>query len=144
MPPTHRRLIGVLVVFIGIILTTSCANAASSPDASPVASEKGASATNLAGTWVSSEQPGFEAVITPDQITVYFVDGETKSLFWKGTFPETATESEIVSSAGDVDAMASSLLGSTETIKPFTFTGEEITFEFSMMGTSTIVHTAKK
>ena len=144
MPRTHRRLIGVLVTLIGCIMATSCAAGGSTSSDANSAPEAGKAPTSIAGTWASDGDPKFEATITADNIEVHLVDGETKSLFWKGTFPASATEGATIQSEGDREALDSSMLGSSETTKPFQFTGDELTFEFSMMGTSTIVHTKKK
>ena len=150
MPRQSRRLIGVLITLIGVVMATACGSATPSYSPSPdvtVTAEEASAQTNdadsLEGVWVSEGDVPFEATVKSGTITVKIVDGETKSLFWQGTFPATAQEGDILLSEADVEALSSSLMGSSELVKPFTYEGDEINFEFSMMGTSTVIHVKK-
>jgi len=148
MPRQSRRLIGVLITLIGVVMATACGSATPSYSPSPdVTVVEAPAQTNdadvLAGVWVSEGDVPFEATITADTIVVQIVDGETKSLFWKGTFPASAQEGDILLSEADVEALSSSMMGSSELVKPFTYEGDVISFEFSMMGTSTVIHVKK-
>jgi len=150
MPRQSRRLIGVLITLIGVVMATACGSAAPSYSPSPdatVTAEEAPAQTNdadvLAGVWVSEGDVPFEATITAGTIVVQIVDGESKSLFWKGTFPASAQEGDILLSEADVEALSSSIMGSSELVKPFTYEGDEILFEFSMMGTSTVIRVKK-
>ena len=148
MPRQSRRLIGVLITFIGVVMATACGSAtpsySPSPDVTVVeAPAQTNTADSLEGVWVSEGDVPFEATVKDGTITVKIVDGETKSLFWQGTFPATAQEGDILLSDADVEALSSSMMGSSELVKPFTYEGDEINFEFSMMGTSTVIHVKK-
>lgn len=149
MPRQSRRLIGVLITLIGVVMATACGSAtpsySPSPDATVTAEEAPAQtndADSLEGVWLS-EGGVVEATIGAGAIAVKIVDGETKSLFWKGTFPNSAQKGDILLSEADVEALSSSIMGSSELVKPFTYEGDEILFEFSMMGTSTVIHVKK-
>lgn len=82
----------------------------------------------------SGEDGLFSAEVEDDTITIHIVgDGDSKSLYWVGTW---ANGEELVVSHADQDQLDRSLLGSTSDTKEFSVSGETITFEFSMMGTT--------
>lgn len=83
---------------------------------------------------------GFEATVSDNAIQVDIVDGDTSSLYWKGTFPSTG---ENVTSDGDVEAMSGSMLGSQDKTKTFTIKDDELSFKFSMMGTTKTIKLKK-
>jgi hypothetical protein len=146
----RRVFAGILIIALFIALVVSLSGCGASPSPSPdvvTSSSEAPAQTNtadtLAGVWVSEGDVPFEATITADTITVKIVDGETKSLFWQGTFPTSAQKGDILLSDADVEALSSSMMGSSELVKPFSYEGDEITFEFSMMGTSTVIHVKK-
>jgi PBP1b-binding outer membrane lipoprotein LpoB len=98
------------------------------------------------GTWVTDPiTPGMEVKIKGDLITVQLVDKDTKSLFWQGSWSPSAkaTDGTVVISKADVEALSASMMGSSEKTKPFTFKNDELTFEFSMMGTTKTVRVKK-
>lgn len=154
--PTRKshRAISFLAIFAAVVvvamLLTSCGSAtpsySPSPDATVTAEEAPAQTNDadvLAGVWISEGDVPFEATVKDGTIVVQIVDGESKSLFWKGTFPNSAQKGDILLSEADVEALSSSIMGSSELVKPFTYEGDEILFEFSMMGTSTVIHVKK-
>ena len=89
---------------------------------------------SLNGTWKSD---GFKAVIAADSIEINIVGEDTRSLYWKGTFPAGG---ESVTSVADTEALSSSMLGSQNAKKVFAVKGDQIDFEMSMMGTTKTVH----
>lgn len=96
------------------------------------------------GTWVTDPQ-FMEAKIVGNLITVNIVTEDSKSLFWKGTWDPAAkaTDGTTIISKADVEALSGSIMGSSEKTKPFTFNNDELTFEFSMMGTTKTVRIRK-
>lgn len=107
---------------------------------------------DLTGTWKQtnsgSTDSWMEAEITADTITVQWVsdNGDTKSLYWKGTYsaPDKAGDWKWTSQ-GDTAAMQASLLGSQDATKDFTYTkADGVSWETTAMGTTTVVKTAKQ
>lgn len=100
-------------------------------------SAKAADVQTLNGTWKAD---GFEAVVTDNNIEVNIVEGDTSSLYWKGTFP---ADSDKVVSQADTEALSQSMLGSQDSTKEFTVKGDQIDFKITIMGTSKVVHLKK-
>lgn len=107
---------------------------------------------DLTGTWKQtnsgSDDSWMEAEITADTITVQWVsdNGDTKSLYWKGSYsaPDKAGDWKWTSQ-GDTAAMQASLLGSQDATKDFTYTKTDgVSWETTMMGTTTVVKTSKQ
>lgn len=153
-----RKFITLIVAAWFIAILSGCSSP-SVPSTSPVkAPTAAATATQEVqvvedipvawnGVWVSD--PEFmSAKIVGDLITIDIVTTDSKSLFWKGTWPvatKAAKDNETIeiASKGDVEALGMSIMGSSEKIKTFTYKDGEITFEFSMMGTTKTVHVKK-
>lgn len=91
------------------------------------------------GSWNAD---GFEATITNDQIVIDMVGGDSRGLYWKGTFPQPSDVSSTTSVA-DKEALDASLLGSGDSTKVFTFHGDQIDFQASMLGVTRTVHLKK-
>ena len=73
-------------------------------------------------------------------------NGDTKSLYWKGSYnaPDKAGDWKWTSQ-GDTAAMQASLLGSQDATKDFTYTkADGVSWETTAMGTTTVVKTAKQ
>jgi hypothetical protein len=93
--------------------------------------------TSLVGDWAATgDDFEFEGTIEDGSIELYLLleDG-SKGLYWVGTFPNEALAGDKIASEADVDALSTSLFGSTDTEKEFTFTGEALEFEFGILGT---------
>ncbi len=91
---------------------------------------------SLNGTWTAE---GLEAVIADNSIEINIVGDNTRSLYWKGTFP---AGDESVKSMADAEALSSSMLGSQDE-KVFTVKEDQIDFEMSIAGTTKTVHLEK-
>lgn len=113
--------------------------------------EEARKAPDLTGEWTQSnsksEDSYQQATITADTMTVEWVadGGETRSIYWVGTFeaPTDATEPYTWTSTKDAEATASALLASSEDTKQFTFEGDTISYELSALGTTMTVKLAK-
>ncbi|PZE62833.1 hypothetical protein DEJ33_10140 [Curtobacterium sp. MCPF17_047] len=108
-------------------------------------------APDLVGTWKqnnSASADGYtSATITADTITVEFVtdNGDTRSLFWVGTYtpPTDGSEKYTWTSKRDEAATASALLASTDPTKDFVYDDEEISFPVTIAGTTATVRMSK-
>jgi hypothetical protein len=122
-----------IIVFLGITLSAcqSSENGSDAGKASTSSTPTKEAPVSYDGTWKTE---GAEAIVAGDSIEVYILGDDTKSLFWKGTFP--APVNKVVTSVGDRDALDMSMMGSSETEKPFKVSKDKIEFDFSMMGTT--------
>ncbi|MBT1182099.1 hypothetical protein JS531_09105 [Bifidobacterium sp. CP2] len=105
---------------------------------------------DLTGIWKqtnsNSNDSYMQAEITDGSIQVYFVGTDAKSLYWKGTY-EAPTEAGDWkwTSQGDSAAMSSSLLGSQDSTKDFTYSeADGVSWQTTMMGTTVTVKTQKQ
>lgn len=86
-----------------------------------------------------------EALISNGEIKINMQMGDVTSIFWLGTFESDKNANELFKtiSVGDQNALSMSIFGSMEKTKPFEYRNGDLSFEFSMMGSSTIVHMSK-
>lgn len=102
---------------------------------------------DLIGEWKqvnnNSEESWQSATIEESTITVYWVSdhGDTKSLYWAGTFEAPAETGEPYSwvSINDTEQTSMALLASGDDEKTFTYEDGQISYEVSALGTTTTV-----
>lgn len=105
--------------------------------------------SSFVGEWhqVNSNPAGWmTASISGESIQVNLRTRDSSSIFWMGTFDTSKKpvgKFEIVS-LGDQDAMKWKILASTESKKTFVYDNGDLSFDFSMAGTSTVVHLKKE
>ncbi|UYQ78940.1 hypothetical protein OF385_07325 [Glutamicibacter sp. JL.03c] len=124
--------------------------ASTSPTASPVSSES-ARPVDLQGIWKrknSMDADAYqEAIIDSETITINWVTnhGDTKSLYWVGSFeaPHAATDEYSWTSKRDRKTTDIAILASSDETKKFTFHKDEISFEAGILGTTTAVRLGK-
>lgn len=96
--------------------------------------------SNTDDTWQS-------ATIKGDTIEVYWVSdgGDTKALYWAGTFdaPPTADEPYTWESVNDKEQTDMAILASGDDTKSFTYQGGVISYEVSAMGVTQTVNLEK-
>lgn len=104
---------------------------------------------SLLGNWhqVKSGIPDAKmaANITDDKIVISLTMGDTTGTFWAGTFDtsKNGSQSFTITSVGDRNALAGSMYASSEKTKWFKYSDGDLSFQFSIMGVSTIVHLSK-
>ncbi|MFU7515602.1 hypothetical protein [Clostridium sp. HCS.1] len=107
---------------------------------------------DLTGEWKQenskSDDSYQSATIIGDTITIYWVsdNGETKSLYWAGSFiaPTTADEPYSWDSENDHSKTDSSLLASSDDTKTMTYENGVLSYEASAMGTTTKIKLKKQ
>ena len=107
---------------------------------------------DLTGEWIqinsSSEDAWQEATINEDVIEINWIsnNGDTKSLYWSGTFiaPTEATESYSWTSKNDTSKTENALLASTAETKDFTYEDGILSYEASALGSTTVVKLERK
>lgn len=131
-----------------ILVLAACGG---SGQAAQQAEETPPSPPDLTGEWTqtnsNSEDAWQMAVITDTDITVYWVmdNGDTKSLYWAGTFvpPTDTTEPYIWDSQNDTEQTGMAILASGDDTKAFTYSDGVISYEVSALGTTTTVRLSK-
>lgn len=138
----------ILSVVLAISLTlslTACgakAPAKSSPTVPP----------DLSGQWRQinneSEDNYQGAIISDDEIEIYWVsnNGDTRSLYWSGSFdaPDTADEPYSWISQNNTEKTENVALADRADTKAFTYANDQISYSISVTGTTTIVRFEKE
>lgn len=71
-------------------------------------------------------------------------DSDASGTYWVGSFDTSNTsDSFTVISKADTKTLDASLLGSRDDTKTFTYKNGDLSFDFTMMGTTTTVHMTK-
>lgn len=130
--------------------STSTDNGSAQNTASQKAEEK--QPADLTGDWKqvnsSSDDSYQQATISGDTIEIYWVSdgGDTKSLYWAGSFeaPTTADEPYSWESKNDHDKTDSALMASSDDTKKFTYEKNQISYEASAMGTTATIRLEKQ
>lgn len=107
---------------------------------------------DLTGTWKqvnsNSQDTYHEATITSDTIEINWImdNGDTKSLYWAGSFtpPTTADEPYTFDSVNDTEKTTPALLASGDETKTFTYENGQLSYEASAMGTTQTVRMEKE
>lgn len=107
---------------------------------------------DLTGEWKQvngdSEDSYQSATISDGVIEVYWVSdgGDTKSLYWAGTYeaPTNASEPYSWASENDHEKTDSALLASGDDQKTFTYENGQISYDVSAMGMTTTVRLEKQ
>lgn len=130
--------------------STSTDNGSAQNTASQKTEEK--QPADLTGDWKqvnsSSDDSYQQATISGDTIEIYWVSdgGDTKSLYWAGSFeaPTTADEPYSWESKNDHDKTDSALMASSDDTKKFTYEKNQISYEASALGTTTTIRLEKQ
>lgn len=107
---------------------------------------------DLTGEWKQENSKSDDsyqaATITGDTITIYWVsdNGDTKSLYWAGSFiaPTTAEEPYLWDSKNDHSKTDTSLLASSDDTKTMTYENGILSYEASAMGTTMTIKLKKQ
>lgn len=144
-----KKLIGLGIASIMCVSLVACGGDTS-------AGTPGAAAEpmipDLTGEWKqvnsNSEDSWQSATIDESAITVYWVsdNGDTKSLYWAGTYTAPTNEDEPYSwdSENDTEKTSTALLASGDNIKTFTYEDGQISYEISALGATTTVKLEKQ
>ena len=133
------------VIVVSMLLCLCACSFISSP-------EVPAEPADLTGEWKqvnSNSADGWQqATIEGETITIYWVynNGDTKSLYWAGTYvaPTTIDEPYSWDSENDTEKTSTALLASGDNIKTFTYEDGQISYEISALGTTTTVKLEKQ
>lgn len=141
-------MMSALVLTIGACGSSSNSNSEKTEETTaPVEKEE---PTDLTGTWQSENNNGsyHEAVITDSTIEINWVsdNGDTKSLYWAGSFtpPTEAVDNYSWTSENDTEKTASAMMASSDETKEFTYEKGIISYEASALGTTTTMKLEKQ
>lgn len=136
----------IVALFLTVTLcafATGCgSNTNESKSDDTTAKEEVKEPTDLTGTWASEENDGSyqEAIITENTIEINWVSdgGKTKSIYWIGTYeaPTNSTDKYSWTSERDKEKTDSALLASQDDTKSFAYEDKKISYEVSLMGTT--------
>lgn len=135
-----KKLLVLLLTSVMLIITACGSSTASSEPEIP----------DLKGTWRSKDNAGSyqEAVIDDTSIEINWVSdgGDTKSIYWVGTFvvPTEATDSYTWISERDKEATDFAILASTDDTKEFTYKNGVLSYETSALGTTKTMELTKE
>lgn len=128
---------------LSVLLLASCGGGS---DPAP-AEDSAPAAIQTAGNWLEkdadtsvSEGSYFAADVTDGELSIYQKNTEMSSLYWAGTAPETVSAGETFVSAANHERTDSALLASSADEKEFSFDGEALSFEYSIMGMTRTVY----
>ena len=150
-----KKILSMLLISAMTLSLVACGG---SKDSNDTAEDKGEEEVkeevkdpvDLTGTWKSENNDGawMEATIAEDTISINWVsdNGETKSIYWIGTYtaPTEYVEEYTWVSDRDKEQTDTALLASTDDTKEFTYSNETISYEASAMGTTTTVKLEKE
>lgn len=102
---------------------------------------------DLAGDWKqnnsNAEDSWMEASVADEAITVWWVsnNGDTKSLYWAGTYvaPTTADEPYTWESENDTSQTSTALMASSDATKEFAYQEDELSCKVTALGTTMTV-----
>jgi hypothetical protein len=152
------RAISVLAAATVDAALTGC-SAATSNDASPSdrgtasapASPKAEKPADLAGNWKQSNSASpdayQEATISGTTIEINWVSdgGDTKSLYWAGTYTAPTKAGDFTwTSTNDTAKTEPAMLASSDPTKEFTFSGDELSYSASALGTTTTIRMSRE
>lgn len=133
----NRVLSSLSIVIVALSLILFLSSCGSKSVSAPVSFD---------GTWESTGDVKMVATIHGDNIKIDWVmDEATTGLYWLGTFPtpESKLGKLSIASVGDVQAMDYSIVGSKNTAKIFTYKNGALSFEFTVMGTTSRISLTK-
>ena len=143
----------LITVFTGCSSSSESSNNGDSARASSAESKSPKKQVpDLTGNWKQtnskSDSSYQAATISGDTIEIYWVsdNGDTKSLYWAGTFvaPTVADEPYKWDSKNDHSKTENAILASSDDTKTMTYQNGVLSYEASAMGTTTIVKLEKQ
>lgn len=138
-----KKLVTILLALCLAGFMGACGKSSESSQEETSQQEEEKEPLDLTGTW-TQENAGDsyqEAVITDDSINIYWISDSdsTRSIYWAGTYeasPENVDEYEWTSER-DAAQTDMALLASSDETKDFTYKDGKISYEVSMLGTTT-------
>lgn len=144
-----KKLLCLVLAIVVCVFLAACGGEESTQGDGPVVES---APLDLTGEWKQTNSDSKEswqsATIDESTITVYWVsdNGNTKSLYWAGTYvaPETASEPYSWESVNDTEQTSMALLASGDDEKTFTYEDGQINYEVSAFGTTTTIKLEKQ
>ena len=144
-----KIILGILFIIFIFTLTTGCNNS-ETKTTTKESNEKKETILDLTGTWKQSNSNSndsyFEATIENDVIEINIISEDSKALYWSGSYekPTSSGKQYKWTSNANKEKLESSLFGSTDDTKDFNYSNNILSYEASMMGTTTTIKMEKK
>lgn len=146
-----RAIVSIMALSV-VLVFSACgtSNANSQSKAEPKSASMQAPAPDLNGNWIQSNPNSKEkyhsAVINGNTIEVYWDGGDTKALYWAGTYvaPTSADKKYSWDSVNNKEKTKSALLASSDETKTFTYEDGVISYSVSALGMTQTVKLEKK
>ena len=151
-----KKRIPILMAATLCLVLAGCGNDQVAPpvseDAVNTTEQEAALPPDLTGEWEqvdgNSEDSYQTATIQDGAMEIYWVTdgGETKALYWAGSYtaPTTADEPYSWESVNDTEKTDSALLASGDETKTFTYSDGQITYDVTAMGITETVKLEKQ
>lgn len=144
-----RKIFAGILAIAMLLALCACGSSSGSGTGQPAADPQ--TPPDLTGEWKqvnsNSDDAWQAATISGDTITVSWVsdNGDTKSLYWAGTFvaPTTADEPYSWDSQNDKEQTGMALLASGDDTKTFTYADGQLSFEASALGSTMTIRMKK-
>lgn len=136
------RTAALLIAALALVISVSaCGGSASG---SKPQAQNTPSTQTLDGTW-KNDDPNLHmsAIVSNGTIQISFESTDVSALYWKGTFPASATHGDDIVSQGDRAEMDASMMGSSEDVKHFYYASETISYKLTVMGVTRTVSLKK-
>ena len=148
----EKKILSFLMIVVLGLSMSACADSAGSTSTQTKknAKQEEKKPVNLTGTWKSENKNGswMEADIKDDVITINWVsdNGDTKSIYWIGTYeaPTKYSEQYKWTSKRDKEKTKNALLASQDDSKEITYEDGKISYEASALGSTTKVKMTKE
>lgn len=141
-----KKMVTVLLVLCLAGSMGACGNSSESSQKETSQQEEEKEPLDLTGTWTEEGEHDTyqEAVITDDTIEINFISDNESSrfLYWSGTYetPSEDINEYVWTSKRNAEKTDTALLASPDDTKDFTYKDGKISYEVSMMGTTTTVN----
>lgn len=137
-----KKIVALLLAAVTVFALAACGST----------NDKASAPADLTGEWKqtnsNSKDAWQAATISGDTITVYWIsdNGDTKSLYWAGTYtaPTTADEPYTWTSENDHEQTDFAMLASTADTKDFTYKNGVLSFEASALGSTMTIKMEKQ
>lgn len=142
----------IIIALFMTVLTALFAGCSSTPTSSRNSDRTSKQIPDLTGDWKQTNSKSSDsyqaATISGNMIEIYWVsdNGDTKSLYWAGSFiiPTTADEPFTWDSKNDHSKTDSAMLASSDDTKTMTYQNGVLSYEASALGTTTTVKLEKQ
>lgn len=136
----------LLITFFTVLTLAACGGG--EIDGTPSKLDEPLRVADFSGTWnmaTTVSNVSLEATIGDGVIDIVFLDLDStgRTLYWSGTFTDSNVQGASITSIGNIDKMAGSVMGSSMAEKIFSVEDRLLRFDLQMMGTARVIYLEK-